>query len=102
MYPFFKQLFSPSQLLLDSDLNKLCADGKVFEQGHLGIKVIQLGSSDFLKIFRVSNRFGGTRVYSYTIIFFCNAARLIDLSIPTIEVKALNSLQMKGQTAVLY
>jgi hypothetical protein len=102
MHPFFKQLYSSSQLLLDSDLNKLCADGKVFEQDHRGIKVIQLASGDFLKIFRVRNRFGGTRVYSHARRFFRNAARLTDLSIPTVEVKTLYTLQKKGHDAVLY
>lgn len=102
MTSFFKHLYAPSQLLLDSDLEALCVGGKVFEQDERGIKVIQLKSGDFLKIFRARHLISGTRVYSHARRFCRNAARLDDLSIPTIKIKALYHLQQNGHTAVLY
>lgn len=99
---FFKYLFQASQLLLDQDLNALCAGGEVLEKDQRGIKVVLLKNGNILKIFRTRNLFSGTRVYSHARRFCRNAARLNHLAIPTVEIKSLFHLEKKGHTAVLY
>ncbi len=99
---FFKHLFQASQLLLDQDLDALCAGGEVLEKDQRGIKVVLLTNGNILKIFRARNLFSGTRIYSHARRFCRNAARLNDLAIPTVEIKSLFHLEKNGHTAVLY
>ena len=98
----FKHLFQSSQLLLDQDLDALCAGGKVLEKDPRGIKVVLLKNGNILKIFRARNLFSGTRVYSHARRFCRNAARLNELAIPTVQIKSLFHLEKRGHTAVLY
>jgi tRNA A-37 threonylcarbamoyl transferase component Bud32 len=99
---FFKNLYYPSQLLTDSELEVMCKGGTVLEQDERGIKVILLSSGDILKIFRIRNRFSGTRIFSHARRFCRNALRLQSLNIPTVRLKSLFHLETDGQTAVLY
>lgn len=99
---FFKHFFHSSRLLLDRDMDALCAEGKVLEKDPRGIKVVLLTNGNILKIFRARNLFSGTRVYSHARRFCRNAARLDDLGIPTVKIDTLFHLEKSGHTAVLY
>lgn len=99
---FFKHFFHSSRLLLDRDIDALCAEGKVLEKDPRGIKVILLTNGNILKIFRARNLFSGARVYSHARRFCRNAARLDDLGIPTVKIDTLFHLEKGGHTAVLY
>lgn len=99
---FFKHFFHSSRLLLDRDLDALCAEGKVLEKDPRGIKVVLLTDGNILKIFRARNLFSATRVYSHARRFCRNAARLNDLGIPTVKIDTLFHLEKSGHTAVLY
>jgi tRNA A-37 threonylcarbamoyl transferase component Bud32 len=99
---FLKHFFHSSRLLLDRDLDALCAEGKVLEKDPRGIKVVLLTNGNILKIFRARNLFSGSRVYSHARRFCRNAARLHDLGIPTVKIDTLFHLEKSGHTAVLY
>lgn len=98
----FKHLFQSSQLLLDSDLDNLCAHGKALEKDPRGIKVIQLKNGDILKIFRARNLFSATRLYSHARRFCRNAERLTVRNIPTVRIKNLYHFKTNNSAAVLY
>ncbi len=102
MMKWFKHLFRTSQLLLNHDLEALCAGGKVLEQDPRGLKVVLLKNGNILKIFRARNLLSGTRLYSHARRFCRNAARLHQLAIPTVQIKSLFHLETSGHTAVLY
>ncbi|MGJ8620285.1 MAG: hypothetical protein ACSHWN_08125 [Methylophilaceae bacterium] len=97
-----KDFYFPSQLLTDSDFNKMCVGGKVLEQDERGVKVIQLTTGEILKIFRVRHLISGSRIYSHARRFCRNSLRLKALNIPTVNVKQLYDLETNGQMAVLY
>jgi hypothetical protein len=98
----FKHLFQSSQLLLDKDLDNLCAHGKVLEKDQRGIKVVQLTNGDILKIFRARNLFSATRLYSHARRFCRNDERLAMRDIPTVRIKSLYHFKTNNSAAVLY
>ena len=98
----FKHLFQSSQLLLDSDLDNLCAHGKALEKDPRGIKVVQLKNGDILKIFRARNLFSANRLYSHARRFCRNAERLTVRNIPTVRIKNLYHFKTNNSAAVLY
>ncbi|PPC82279.1 MAG: hypothetical protein CTY38_06940 [Methylotenera sp.] len=92
----------PSELLTEAALQAMIAGGNVLEQDGRGYKVIQLGSGDILKIFRVRHKLSGARIYSNARKFARNAKRLEALGVNTVRIKQLYHIEHSSNTAVLY
>lgn len=91
-----------SHLLTPEDFAQLSLNAKVLEQDERGVKVLQMGNGNILKVFRVRRTLSLARVYSYARHFCRNADKLKQLGIPTVEIVQLFHFEDSTNTAVIY
>lgn len=91
-----------SHLLTPEDFAQLSLNAKVLEQDERGVKVLQMGNGNILKVFRVRRTLSLARFYSYARHFCHNADRLRRLGIPTVEIVQLFHFEDSTNTAVIY
>lgn len=85
-----------------SQLQDMLAGAQVLESDGRGVKVAKLANGDFLKVFRIRNRWSLARLYPYSRRFCGNAERLLQLGYSTIHVQERLQLIGSDVSAVVY
>ncbi|HEK0908358.1 TPA: toluene tolerance protein [Pseudomonas putida] len=88
--------------LSQPDFDQLTLGARVLEADSHGAKVYLLEDGNILKVFRRKRLISSALLRPYSQRFIDNAARLVQLGIPTLEVISHHKLDLPGRTAVLY
>jgi len=77
-----------SWILSRRDYQALIEDARVLTRAGKHVKVMTLADGDLLKLFWLRRSLSSGWIYPYSLRFAHNARRLIDLGIPSVQVKA--------------